>query len=131
MSSANRLPGFNLSLVWLILIIFPLSPDAQEIPIALTHIDTISVYCGKIKSEKIEADFLNKKGPLILSAAIWIPRNISNTQDALIYVKQIKKCLDEKITGKDEITIIYKKDDIYRVIDQKKIALILTLEGGE
>ncbi|MCX7943827.1 MAG: dipeptidase [Deltaproteobacteria bacterium] len=104
---------------------------ADNIPIALTHIDTISVYCGKIDSRDVEVDFLRADGPLILLTAIWIPRYISGASESFNYTKQLKRCLDEKIIGNKDIILVNSKRDILEAIAKKKIAVILALEGGE
>ncbi len=117
--------------IFLLLIICISDLNAKEIPVALTHIDTISVYCQKIKSDNIEVDFLNEKGVLLLSTAIWIPRSINGPEKALQYTKELKACLDAKIKGSNNIIIVRGKSDIDKVISEKKVGLIMTLEGGE
>lgn len=123
------------SLIWIIffamLFFLNLSANAEDIPIALTHIDTISVYCGKIKSRGVEVDFLKMKGPLILSTAIWIPPNIDGSENAINYVWQMKNCILKKISNNNNITIIENQADIKKVIAQKRIGIIFTVEGGE
>jgi membrane dipeptidase len=119
-------------LIWIAILFFH-NPSviAEDIPLALTHIDTISVYCGKIKSRGVEVDFLKIKGSLILSTAIWIPPNINGSENAINYVWQMKNCILKKISNNNNITIIENQDDIKKVIAQKRIGIIFTVEGGE
>lgn len=116
-----------------VLLIFLLvsSTYAGDLPIALTHIDTISVYCQKIKSNNIQVDFLNYEKPMILSTAIWIPRYVNGATKALEYTKELRNCILKKIDGKENILVVKDNKDINTALKEKKIAIIFTLEGGE
>lgn len=127
----NNLNPLIKILSYVILIAYSLNIYAEDYPIALTHIDTISLYCNKIKADNIEVDFLNTKGPLILSTAIWIPRDINGANEAADYTTKLASCIMEKVKRDKDVIIIKSKSDVYRAINEKKTALILTLEGGE
>ncbi|MGB9599927.1 MAG: dipeptidase, partial [Myxococcota bacterium] len=127
--SLNK-PSPRGGVLFLFLSILIPSAIAEDIPIALLHIDTISVYCGRINSKNIEVDFLNLKGPMILSTAIWIPPYINGSENALHYVKEMQQCLFEKIKGKG-IVVIREKGDLNKVLSEKRVGIIFTIEGGE
>ena len=115
----------------LLLLIFFCKAWGEEIPLALTHIDTISVYCNKIKSDHIQVDFLNLDSTLLLSTALWIPKSIDGDKEAMRYVRELLTCLAQKIKGKDNIKILKSSKDIDSIIKGHKIGLIITIEGGE
>jgi len=112
-------------------ILFVCEVRAGDLPIALTHIDTISVYCGKIKADQIQVDFLSSNSTLFLSTALWIPGSINGPEDSMKYVRELLVCFNEKINGKNNIVILKDSKDIDAIIKENKVGIILTIEGGE
>ncbi len=120
------------SLFWLIFnLIISANIFANTLPIALTHIDTISVYCKKIVSEKMQVDFLNIGGPMLLMTSIWIPRSINGADSAMQYSEELINCAKSKIKDHKNIAIIKTPQDAKDAITSKKIGIIFSLEGGE
>lgn len=126
----------KISVLWFligeILILSPLLADPTEYPtVALTHIDTISVYCGRIRSETTQVDFLNTELPMLLMAAIWIPPSVKGADAGMKYTEDLIKCAIKKIGDHKNIVIVKTPQQAKTVISQKKTGIILSLEGGE
>lgn len=126
----------KISVLWFfigeILFSSPLLADPTGYPtVALTHIDTISVYCDRIRSNTLEVDFLNIELPMLLMAAIWIPPSVKGADSGIKYTEDLIQCAIKKISGHKNIVIVKTPQQAKTAISQKKTGIIFSLEGGE